>query len=297
MPNLTRPPAGASAAAVQHHYDVSDDFYRLWLDPTLCYSCALWADDESDDALESAQIRKIDYHISQARAQGAKRVLDVGCGWGTLLHELVESYDVGHAVGLTLSQSQAAHVAALAHAKIEVRLQSWMDHTPDQLYDAVISVGAFEHFARADWDDDAKVQAYRAFFERCQSWLKPDGRLSLQSIAYGNVDWDEVEDAPGRAFFSEVFPESELPTLENILAASKGLFEIVTLRNDRQDYQRTCRVWLKRLMARRAEAVALVGEPLVERYLRYLKLSAVLFEHRQCYLYRITLQRIDPLRR
>jgi cyclopropane-fatty-acyl-phospholipid synthase len=297
MANPTHPPSGASSAAIQHHYDVSDDFYRLWLDPTLCYSCALWADGEPDEALEKAQIRKIDYHAGQARANGAASVLDVGCGWGALVRRLVENYGVGRAVGLTLSKRQAAHVAAMGQPKIDVHLQSWMDHAPEQPYDAVISVGAFEHFARADWDDAAKVQAYRAFFEHCQSWLKPDGRLSLQSIAYGNIDWDEAKDAPGREFFSEVFPESELPTLENILAASRGLFEIVTLRNDGQDYHRTCRVWLKRLKARRTEAVALVGEPVVERYLRYLKLSAVLFEHRRCYLYRIAWRRIDPLRR
>ena len=103
---------------------------------------------------------------------------------------------------------------------------------------------------------------------------------------------------PGGAFcWGKCFPETELPTLGNIIAACDGLFEIVTLRNDREDYRRTCRVWLEHLTARRAEAVALVGEDVVARYVRYLKLSTVLFNHGQCFLLRIGLHRFDNPRK
>src|SRR5688572_25683389 len=94
---------GASRSAIRHHYDLSNDFYALWLDPSMTYSSALWSD---GDSLASAQRRKLDFHIEGARAPGAARVLDVGCGWGGLLQRAVDDWGVGHAVGLTLSQAQ-----------------------------------------------------------------------------------------------------------------------------------------------------------------------------------------------
>src|SRR5438874_3944026 len=101
------PPAasvGASAGAIQHHYDVGNPFYELWLDPTLTYSCARW---EPGDALEEAQIRKLDLIIGLGGASGKARVLDIGCGWGSCLDRLVRHHRVGEAVGLTMSRSQA----------------------------------------------------------------------------------------------------------------------------------------------------------------------------------------------
>jgi cyclopropane-fatty-acyl-phospholipid synthase len=285
---------GASAEAIQRHYDVGNDFYRLWLDPSLCYSCALWKDPAVDESLERAQERKIDYHVAQARARGAGRVLDVGCGWGALLRRLVEREGVGQAVGLTLSQEQADWIAATPHPRIAVRLESWADHVPEDPYDAIVSIGAFEHFARPQWTNAEKVAAYRAFFQRCHEFLKPGCRLSLQTIAYGGMSREEGRRLPEHSFLlAEVFPETDLPELGEILEASRGLFEIVTLRNDREDYRRTCRAWFERLLARRADATALVGEEVVARFLRYLKLSATMFHYGQIHLLRLAFRRLD----
>jgi cyclopropane-fatty-acyl-phospholipid synthase len=296
MPKSFASVQGSSPAAIRKHYDIGDDFYRLWLDPTLSYSCALWEKNEPSAKLEEAQLRKLDFHIDAAHARGAARVLDVGCGWGALITRLIEVHGVQRAVGLTLSEAQAARAASRSQPGVEVRLESWMDHAAPSPYDAIISIGAFEHFAKPEWSDAEKVAAYRAFFERCRDWLIPGGRLSLQTIAYGNVDWQEIKDAPGRRFLlGDIFPESELPTLGNLIAAWDGLFELVSLRNDRPDYWRTCRVWLERLTARRTEAVALVGEEVVARYLRYLKFAALLFNHGQCCLLRVALQRVGSL--
>src|SRR5688500_8349804 len=95
---------GASAEAIQYHYDVGNGFYQLWLDADLNYSCAMW---HENDTLEEAQLRKLDHHIAAARAQGGARVLDIGCGWGSLMRRLVEHHGVDRAVGLTLSAQQA----------------------------------------------------------------------------------------------------------------------------------------------------------------------------------------------
>ena len=132
-------------------YDVANEFYELWLDPTLCYSCALWDGDEPDSALETAQLRKLDFHANQSQAKGAARVLDVGCGWGLLVRRLVGTHGVRHATGLTLSDAQAAYSAQRPDPRVQINVESWVDHAPEQPYDGIISVGAFEHFAKAEW--------------------------------------------------------------------------------------------------------------------------------------------------
>jgi cyclopropane-fatty-acyl-phospholipid synthase len=298
MQAKSEPRHGASTEAIQHHYDVGNDFFRLWLDPTLSYSCALWDEQEGDDQLEASQLRKIDFHIDWARARGADRVLDIGCGWGAVLRRLVDGAGVRQATGLTLSKEQAGWVAAWRHPRIEVRLENWLDHTPARPYDAAISIGAFEHFTRADMSDAEKVAAYRTFFLRCYDWLKPGGWLSLQTIAYGNQSQEEARKSVGASsLFGEIFPESDLPTLGSIFKACDGLFEPVTLRNDRLDYHRTCRVWAERLAARREEALALVGKEVYTRYSRYLKFSAALFHYGYTYLLRIAFCRLDDARK
>ena len=277
---------GASTEAIQHHYDISNEFYRLWLDDTTTYSCALWEGPQDESDLTTAQRRKIDYHIRAARAAHARAVLDIGCGWGSVLRELVTARGVTHATGLTLSEAQAGHVRAMNLPGVEVRLESWADHKPERPYDAIISIGAFEHFASPGYATEKKIEIYQDFFARCRSWLDTRGQLSLQTIAYATMRPDEAS-----AFMqNEIFPQSDLPRLGEIVAASEGSFEIVSLRNDRLDYARTCELWLKRLRANRAAASALVGEQVFARYEQYLKLSAVGFRMGKICLLRLAMR-------
>jgi cyclopropane-fatty-acyl-phospholipid synthase len=272
--------AGASAAAIASHYDLSDDFFRLVLGPEMIYSCALF---HEGDALAAAQTRKLDHHIAEAGAAGATRVLDVGCGWGAMLTRLVEQARVEHAVGLTLSPSQAAWIRRDLRPGMEVREEHWRDHRPERRYGAVISVGAFEHFAHGGLGAEEKLDAYRAFFAFCDRVLVSQGRLSLQTIAYtaapGDLD---------TSIFERVFPESELPLLWQPIAAADGLFELVNLRNDRADYFRTLRAWDRNLVANRDAAVALVGEAAVADFQNYLRVSAAVFQRGIACLLRMT---------
>lgn len=286
QPSSTGSPVhGASPEAIQNHYDVGNAFYRLWLDRTSTYSCALW---EAGDDLDAAQLRKLDFHIEQAGANGAKRVLDVGCGWGSLLARLTSVHGVSDAVGLTLSQEQADWVRSLELPGVEVRLENWQDHQPVAPYDAIVSIGAFEHFARLGVSEKEKVAGYRSFFEQCHRWLTPGGGLSLQTITYENFD----ESRPN-AFVSDIFPESDLPRIAQIAKASEGLFEVVRMRQDGAQYERTLKQWLNNLKARRDEAVAIRGEAGVKRYEKYLAMFAVAFHLRGMNLARLTLRRID----
>ncbi len=288
MNNLTKEKIGASAKAIEHHYDLSNDFYQLWLDSTCTYSSALWRE---NDNLESAQLRKIDFHIDQARAKGAKRVLDVGCGWGGTLKRLVEVHGVERVVGLTLSKAQAEWITSFNQPKIEVKLENWSNHFPQDPYDAIISIGAFEHFANPKVSKAEKVEGYRTFFRNCHQWLKPGGWMSLQTIAYGNGHPEKMNQFIG----NDIFPESDIPSLVDIIQASAGLFEIVALHNHRQDYERTCKIWLSQLKANRTAAINLVGKPAVARYEKYLSFSSIGFHIGTIILLRIALRRLDSV--
>jgi cyclopropane-fatty-acyl-phospholipid synthase len=280
--------SGASRAAIEHHYDVGADFYRLWLDRAMVYSCALW-DGALDDRLDDAQVAKLAWHADSAMVDGASRVLDVGCGWGAMLAYLTGTRGVGHATGLTLSADQAAVVAASASPSVEVRLEDWREHRVEQPYDAVISVGAFEHFARNDLDSEGRRSVYSEFFAACAGWLRPGGRLSLQSIAY--EDFDPGTGTESRFFTEEIFPESSLPVLTDIVVASDPWFGIDVLRSDSAHYEHTLHLWQQRLQAQEQAAIGLVGRDVYRRYVRYLRVSRGLFDRRVCTLYRIGLHR------
>jgi cyclopropane-fatty-acyl-phospholipid synthase len=280
---------GASAEAIRFHYDVGNEFYRLWLDPSMTYTCALFANGEDESNLPAAQLRKMDYHVAQTKAGGCARVLDVGCGWGGMLRRFVCEHGVSHATGLTLSEAQAQWILREPHPRVEVRLEDWLEHQPVQAYDAIVSIESMEAFTRPRLRRAEKLAVYSHFFDRCHAWLRPGGRMSLQVIAYGNSGPEDLD-----SFIStQIFPESDLPRLAEIAEAVERRFEITSLVNDRQHYVRTLRAWLRGLRGHRAEAVRLAGEETVRRYEEYLQISIVAFASGSCDLHRIALRRID----
>lgn len=238
-------------------------------------------------------MRNIDFHIKNAHAQGTKRVMDVGCGWGGTLQRLVETHGVEQAVGLSLSQSQLDWIAKLNEPKIKLFLESWVNHVPEEPYDAIIVIGTLEAFAKLGLSASEKVHVYRTFLEKCHQWLKPGGRVSLQTIAYGN----SLQEDASRFITSEIFLESDIPRLIELTEAVDCLFEVMTLRNDRHHYPRTLKQWLTRLTENREAAVELVGEEQVVRFERYLRLARQMFYKGRCVLYRIAFRRIDNLRK
>lgn len=285
------PRVGATRDAIQAHYDINNEFYALWLGSTMAYSGAMWA--EGDD-LDAAQLRKIDHHIRESGADRAARVLDIGCGWGGLLGRLVDAHRPEEVVGLTLSEAQAAWIRGRALPKVTVRVESWADYAPDATFQAIISIGAFEHFARLDFSEEEKIAAYRQFFARCAELLDEGGLLSLQTFAYGSRRPRQAAvDAEATRFLAaEIFQETDPPTLANIATAIQGTFELRRMHNDREGYARTCRVWLENLKARREDALRLVGPEVYERYRKYLYYSFAGFTSGNLDLYRITLRRL-----
>lgn len=274
---------GASLEAIQFHYDISNDFYATWLDPTMTYSAAMF--DPGVEKLEQAQIRKLDYHLECAGALRARRLLDVGCGWGSLLKR-AGFWEVEQTVGLTLSRAQVMHVEAERIPNAEIRLENWRDHSPPSPYDAIVSIGAFEHFVGPELSSEEKVRAYRDFFKFCRANLKPRGRLSLQTITWGALRAEQAHPF----ITSSIFPESNLPYTWEIFQAADRVMEIVRCRNDRIDYAKTCRLWQHNLTEKRDAAIRAAGKEKVDHYERFLRMSAAGFEAGALYLYRLVLQ-------
>jgi len=286
---------GASGAAIRHHYDRGNAFFRLWLDNSMTYSCALWDDANKNDTLEAAQWRKIDWHIDQAGAKNATRVLDIGCGWGSTLTRLVNSHGVGEAVGLTLSEAQGEWISRHGSNGTRAIVESWVDHKPDEPYDAIISIGAFEHFVKRKLTSEEKVNAYRGFFKRAHRMLRPGGRMSLQTIAWSAVPPSATRTSIRDSLFiaNRIFPESDLPYLFEIAKACQPYFEFSRLRNDRTQYARTCEAWLGRLRAHRDEATKTAGEKTVREYERYLEACVRQFNANVIELLRIAMRRVE----
>ncbi|WP_063019551.1 cyclopropane mycolic acid synthase family methyltransferase [Nocardia niwae] len=261
---------------VQAHYDLSDEFYALFLDPTMTYSCAYFQ--RPDLTLEQAQRAKIDLALGKLGLQPGMTLLDVGCGWGSTMLRAATAYGV-EVVGLTLSRNQYDYVTDKIEreriAGVEVRLQGWEEY--DGAADRIVSIGAFEHFRRA---------RYEAFFERCHRMLPPDGRMLLHTIVgYTLKDLRRMdipvtrEDALFHIFIKrEIFPGGQLPHPAEVtrLAGRAGL-GTEKMQELRPHYARTLDCWAEALRAHREEAIALASEEVYQRYIKYLTGCAAQF--------------------
>jgi len=272
----------ATQRDIEFHYDVGDDFYRLWLDPEMNYSAAFW---DGVNDLESAQHQKNAFHLDVVNAKTAQQILDVGCGWGALLRSARALSPNANLVGLTLSPTQRKHCAERL-PEAQILLESWEEHSPTTPYDAIVSVGALEHFANHRMTREERIQKYASFFRFCRNAMSATGRMSLQTIGYGNLPRGKLDSF----IYESIFPNSDLPFLEELVAAAHGTLEIVSLRNDRLDYARTCGAWAESLVRRVETAVEVTRDAdLVKNYIRYLKMSAAGFNIGALALYRLTL--------
>ncbi|GAA4533777.1 cyclopropane mycolic acid synthase PcaA [Mycobacterium paraffinicum] len=262
---------------VQAHYDLSDDFFRLFLDPTQTYSCAYFERD--DMTLEDAQLAKIDLALGKLRLEPGMTLLDIGCGWGATMRRAIEKYDV-NVVGLTLSENQAKHVQAMfdeldTPRTRRVLLEGWEKfHEP---VDRIVSIGAFEHFGR---------QRYGRFFKMAYQALPSDGAMLLHTIVRPSF-----KDARARGMtltheivhfsqfiLTEIFPGGWLPTPQTVgeYAVTAG-FELTRVHSLQLHYARTLETWAAALSANREEAIAIQSREVYDRYMKYLTGCAKLF--------------------
>ena len=287
--------AGASQNAINFHYDIGREIYSLILDPLLVYSAACWqANGKPASSLEEAQANKLNYHLDAACVSQGTRLLDIGCGWGGLIKTAINGRNIAHATGLTLSEDQLAHLTGLALPDAEMHLTSYENFKPDQLYDAIISIGAFEHFVRPAMSQAQRLGIYENFFNQAAQWLTPGGRLSLQTIYWADIDREHADSIVP----VEVFPESDLPFLSEIFESSRRSFEAIQMTTGTDDYTRTLMEWLKRLKARRAAIEELAPDRELFRFFEdYFRTSIVGFRKRRIGLCRVAFRRLDSVKR
>ena len=276
--------------AVTFHYDVSNDFYQLWLDRRMVYSCAYFK--SPNDHLDIAQQQKLDYICRKLRLRAGQRLLDIGCGWGALVIHAAKHFGVD-AEGITLSEPQAewarsriAETGLENKAKIELRDYREIAAT-SELYDAIVSIGMAEHVGRERLPDYF-VAAHRA--------LKPGGVFLNQAIAEDIVARPGKPESFDRSFIEQyVFPDGDIPPLPIMLrAAESSGFEIRDVENLREHYALTLSHWLRGLEAHHDEARRFVDETIYRMWRLYIAGSAHGFRCGHIAVYQTLLSKLDP---
>jgi cyclopropane-fatty-acyl-phospholipid synthase len=267
------------AAAIQFHYDVGNDFYKLWLDRRMIYSCAYFR--SADDSLEVAQEAKLDLICRKLRLKPGERLLDIGCGWGALVVHAAEHYGVD-ATGITLSENQAS----LARERIEkaglgdhcrVAIRDYRTLTEGDGFDKISSVGMVEHVG---------LSHLPVYFASAYRALRPGGMF----MNHGIVSLSEARPRPvserifrkfwrADAFIDKyVFPDGKLTATHDVISAAEGAgFEVRDVESLREHYAMTLRHWVGSLEEKRDDAIALVGNHTFRVWRLYMAASANAF--------------------
>jgi cyclopropane-fatty-acyl-phospholipid synthase len=281
----------STQADVEVSYDVSNDFFRLWLDRRMNYTCALF--DGTDD-LDRAQERKLEWHAAAAGITPQSRLLDIGCGWGACLDYMTTEKGVRSATGITLSPSQAAEVRARGLPGVDVRCVSYEDFEPDGRFDAVVCICMMEHICTPGQVRAGEhIARYRDFFGRVWRWTTPGARFGLQTILRDRVPRDRRDLADVAWVTTEIFPGGLSLRMEDVVRAVSPWWEIVTVQTRREDYRRTCEKWRRRLRAAEPVVRERWGDRLFDDYDRYLSTCIRAFERRYQSLAQWALVRVD----
>jgi cyclopropane-fatty-acyl-phospholipid synthase len=240
--------------AIQYHYDISNDFYALFLDRDMVYSCAYFR--SSADTLEQAQEQKLDHILTKLQLKAGERLLDIGCGWGALILRAARKYGA-IATGITLSENQYEYASRRIkeeglEGRCEVRLQDYRDVPGEQAYDKIASIGMFEHVG---------LKNLRAYFGKIRSLLKDGGLVLNHGITSVDPDSRSVGLGAGDFISRYVFPRGELHHISLVLQEmAQARLDVTDVESLRQHYARTTGMWASRLEQNRSRAIELAGD-------------------------------------
>jgi cyclopropane-fatty-acyl-phospholipid synthase len=275
----------ADRDAVRHHYDVSNEFYALWLDPRMVYSCAYFK--REGDTLEAAQVQKLDHICRKLRLAPGERLLDIGCGWGALAIHAAQKYGVD-ATGITLSENQhrlaneRIRAAGLAD-RCRVVLQDYRDHDGDGRYDKIASVGMFEHVG---------LKNLPVYFGVVRRLLREGGLFMNHGITTSDTENRSVGMGAGEFIGRYVFPKGELPHLHLVVREmSDQAFEVHDVECLRPHYAKTLDHWSANFERHLDEAVRVADDRTARIWRLYLAGSAHAFEQRWVSIYQILASR------
>lgn len=273
-------------ASIAHHYDIGNDFYALILGPSMVYSCAVWESGET--TLEQAQTAKLDLVCRKLGLRPGQRLLDVGCGWGSLVLHAAEHYGV-RATGITLSAEQAAFARKrIAEAgltdRIDVRVQDYRD-VADGPYDAISSIGMAEHVGS---------ERYREYAQALHALLRPGGRLLNHQIARRPMR-DEEAYHIDEFIDRYVFPDGELsPVGSTVSRLEEAGFEVRDVEALREHYGRTLRAWVSNLEDALGAAARATSAGKARVWRLYMAASALAFERNRIGVNQVLAVRTDP---
>ena len=265
--------------AIAFHYDLSNDFYALWLDQSMVYSCAYF--ERPDMTLEQAQCAKLDHICRKLQLQPGEQFLDIGCGWGALIVHAARYYGV-RAHGITLSERQfelaRARIAAQGLGSlVTVELQDYRDLPGVARFDKIASVGMFEHVG---------LKNLPQYFDAVHRLLRPQGLFLNHGITHDEEGWGD--DLSSLFINRYVFPDGELDTVSNIQRAmERSQFEILDLEGLRPHYALTLREWVRRLDQQHSAALRHVNESTYRIWRLYMAASALEFESGELGVYQI----------
>jgi hydroxy mycolic acid synthase MmaA4 len=267
---------------IQAHYDLSDDFFGLFQDPSRTYSCAYF--EPTDLTLEQAQIAKIDLNLDKLDLKPGMTLLDIGCGWGATMKRAMERYDV-NVIGLTLSNNQLAYCEKLlsdvgTDRSHQVQLRGWEEFSDP--VDRIVSIEAFEHFG---------FERYNQFFDNAHRIMPDDGRMTIQSTT-GYHPYDLADRGKAITFealrfikfiLTEIFPGGRIPTSQMMVDhGEKSGFTVPEVLSLRPHYIRTLDIWGNSLEANEDDAVAITSQEVYLRYVKYLRGCQKLFTDEYC---------------
>lgn len=258
----------SNKAQIEVSYDVSNEFFRLWLDERMYYTSAVY--EKPDDTLETAQLNKSRVLYEYAEMTPDKSVLDIGCGWGSNL-EYLYMRGVKNVHGVTLSPLQTEEIERRKLPGVKVWCMDYKDFVPEKKYDALQSIEMIDHLCSpAQANQGLGIEIYREYFSKCRTWVEPGACFGFQAILRNRVPRNRKDLEDLRFTADVIFPGGLNPRLEELVAAVNPSWEIVELKTRREDYGKTTAEWLRRMKSHEAKIRATYGDQVFDDYDRYL---------------------------